>query len=74
MDQEEQDQTIQVEKRKRSSNVTPEVKSKMLELEAAGKTRKAIAEETGYHPAVVTRQLGAGTKPKHRLDVEPEPA
>ena len=62
MEQQEEEQTIQVEKRKRSVNVTPEVKSKMLELEAAGKTRRAIAAETGYHAAVITRQLGK--KPK----------
>ena len=62
MEQQEEEQTIQVEKRKRSANVTPEMKSKMLELEAAGKTRRAIALETGYHAAVVTRQLGKKAK------------
>ena len=62
MEQEEQATEVVIEKRKRSANVTPEMKSKMLELEAAGKTRRAIALETGYHAAVVTRQLGKKAK------------
>lgn len=39
--------------------VTDEVKNKMRELEAAGKTRKEIAKELNLDAASVTRGLGA---------------
>lgn len=39
--------------------VTEELKRQMTELEAAGKSRKEIAEILDLDPATVTRHLGA---------------
>ena len=39
--------------------ITEEIKTKMREMEAAGKTRKEIAEILDIEPPTVTRHLGA---------------
>lgn len=45
--------------RKRRSNLTDADEQQMREMEAAGKTRKQIAEVLQVDPASVTRRLGA---------------